>query len=68
MPDRQTETGDHFFHTLEFMTIRENMKVAIRLLDSITVLLSLYAGSNKPLLIPVIPKIVHKPIFFVIIL
>ena len=33
---RDTEMGDHFFRTLEVMTRRENMKVAIRPMDSIT--------------------------------
>ena len=36
--DRQMETGDHFFRTLKVMTRRENMKVAIRPMDSITIL------------------------------
>ena len=34
--DKQTERGKHFFRTLEVITHRENMKVAIRLMDSIT--------------------------------
>ena len=36
--DRQTETGDHFFRILEVMTRRENMKVEIRPMYSITIL------------------------------
>ena len=34
---RQTETGDLFFRTLEVMTRQENMIVATRPMDSITI-------------------------------
>ena len=36
--DGQMETGDHFFRNLEVMTRKENLKVAIRPMDSITIL------------------------------
>ena len=36
--DRQTETGDLFFRTLEVMTHRENMELISRPIDSFTIL------------------------------
>ena len=42
--DRQTETGDYFFRTFGVMKCRENIKVAFRPMDSITILPSFTLG------------------------
>mgnify|MGYP005984438915 FL=1 len=47
MCDRQTERGDQFFHILEVMKRRENMKVASRPMNSVTIPTSLRSGSNN---------------------
>ena len=42
--DREMETGDYFFRTVGVMKRRENIKVAIRPMDSTTILSWLTLG------------------------